>query len=675
MARRKKKPTDPFAERAPSSLDEDTAARRLVLPLAAWETVVFLADQLKATRGIEASASEIGAIAAEAGIDYVTAIPDRDLSDPSLVARRFVFRRETLDRFAQLGARFGKGQVEAAEAALMAGLQKVGPSRSNPDPGPGLLVALREWHHGEHARERAGMRPNPAGPEQRLRKTTANGVRWWVRAFGSHAVFPTPFATKAEALERAAMNEAMVKEHHGVTDADEDRVLAELAPKVKPKRAARTVKLSSLLDQGPPGGWGPDDRVLSNPLIAVVGNPGPSRRRGRGGRRDLSTVFNLSTGELRQYPMGAGEATAAADYQDNPHGRALTGSVLGHVRTGMWCGRAGECNADPMGKMWGRVLDTVHYAMVPLSKQQARGSGVASVTRDQWVKRFARGKSPGAQDKAWSDVLRFVAQGDAQGYGLAADRRPGWLDLNISNVYDAAWTEQPGTQHQLGLERERELLGRRYEGVELAGKIADREDHYDAQEWESAEGEEEIPGGSMDAYRAMLHAARHGDVAEHEEAGSVRAGRSNPQERTGKKPKETVHDVSEFKDHPGYKEALKDFEAFHGEGAEPTKVVVYSIPDGSSKETWEPVHSFLHETVETNYTVPRDMKQSNKNQGAHLDLYPDASPNSPGLWTHKHHRGKRGRTKVEYPVEIKHPFTQTTRKVLRGTVLDDWWHS
>jgi len=571
MARRKKKPTDTFAERAPSSLDEDTAARRLVLPLAAWETVVFLADQLKATRGIEASASEIGAIAAEAGIDYVTAIPDRDLSDPSLVARRFVFRRETLDRFAQLGARFGKGQVEAAEAALMAGLQKVGPSRSNPDPGPGLLVALREWHHGEHARERAGMRPNP--------------------------------------------------------------------------------------------------------LIAVVGNPGPSRRRGRGGRRDLSTVFNLSTGELRQYPMGAGEATAAADYQDNPHGRALTGSVLGHVRTGMWCGRAGECNADPMGKMWGRVLDTVHYAMVPLSKQQARGSGVASVTRDQWVKRFARGKSPGAQDKAWSDVLRFVAQGDAQGYGLAADRRPGWLDLNISNVYDAAWTEQPGTQHQLGLERERELLGRRYEGVELAGKIADREDHYDAQEWESAEGEEEIPGGSMDAYRAMLHAARHGDVAEHEEAGSVRAGRSNPQERTGKKPKETVHDVSEFKDHPGYKEALKDFEAFHGEGAEPTKVVVYSIPDGSSKETWEPVHSFLHETVETNYTVPRDMKQSNKNQGAHLDLYPDASPNSPGLWTHKHHRGKRGRTKVEYPVEIKHPFTQTTRKVLRGTVLDDWWHS
>jgi hypothetical protein len=571
MARRKKKPTDPFAERAPSSLDEDTAARRLVLPLAAWETVVFLADQLKATRGIEASASEIGAIAAEAGIDYVTAIPDRDLSDPSLVARRFVFRRETLDRFAQLGARFGKGQVEAAEAALMAGLQKVGPSRSNPDPGPGLLVALREWHHGEHARERAGMRPNP--------------------------------------------------------------------------------------------------------LIAVVGNPGPSRRRGRGGRRDLSTVFNLSTGELRQYPMGAGEATAAADYQDNPHGRALTGSVLGHVRTGSWCGRAGECNADPMGKMWARVLDTVHYAMVPLSKQQARGSGVASVTRDQWVKRFARGKSPGAQDKAWSDVLRFVAQGDAQGYGLAADRRPGWLDLNISNVYDAAWTEQPGTQHQLGLERERELLGRRYDGVELAGKIADREDHYDAQEWESAEGEEEIPGGSMDAYRAMLHAARHGDVAEHEEAGSVRAGRSNPQERTGKKPKETVHDVSEFKDHPGYKEALKDFEAFHGEGAEPTKVVVYSIPDGSSKETWEPVHSFLHETVETNYTVPRDMKQSNKNQGAHLDLYPDASPNSPGLWTHKHHRGKRGRTKVEYPVEIKHPFTQTTRKVLRGTVLDDWWHS
>jgi hypothetical protein len=390
-------------------------------------------------------------------------------------------------------------------------------------------------------------------------------------------------------------------------------------------------------------------------------------------------VFNLSTGELRQFSgMDAARATATADREDNPYSPAQTGSVLGHVRTGAWCGRgACEINADPMGKMWARVLDTVHYGMVQLSKQQARGSGIVSVTRDQWVKRFARGKSPGAQDKAWSDVLRFVAQVDAQGYGVSADRRPGWLDLNISNTYDAAWLEQPDTQHQLGLEREQQLLSDRYSGFELAGRIADREDHYEAQEWESDAGEDEIPGGSMDAYRAMLDAARHGDVAEQEEAGSVVAGargsRRNPQERTGKKPKEKLYDVSEFEDHEGFQEAFRDFERFHD--GEPTKIVVYEIDDGRKEQTWEPVHAFLHETVETNYTVPRDMKHSNKNQGANLDLYPDAAPNSPGLWTHKHHRGKRGRTRVEYPVEIKHPFTQTTRKVLRGSNLDDWWHS
>ena len=419
----------------------------------------------------------------------------------------------------------------------------------------------------------------------------------------------------------------------------------------------------------------PDDYGVYDAPAKKIVPRGRGKRPLKNGSCGGCPVFNARTGELRTFELDPASAVLAAHYQDNPYAAPATGQLYGHVRAGEWAAKYAEFNGDPMGKNWAKILDTVHFALTdPVqSKKQPHGTGVATLSREAWLTRFAKGKSKGAKDKAWHDLLAFAQGVDQKGYRMLAARRPGWIDLVISNVYDAAWLEQPDTQHQLGHAREQQLLRERYADYELAGKLADREDHWDAQEHDYDPDGNVIPGGSMEAYRSLLEEVRRGEVATQEETGSVSGRRRNPQEQVGPRPKEVEYDMASFRGHPGFSESAAVIDRFHD--ADPRRLVVFEVPDGKKKKTWEPVHAFLGLATETNYMVPDFMKSSNKHQGANPELYRGHPADDPGLWTHKHYEGKRGGRRVDLPVEVMHPFTNTTRKILRGSVIDGWWES
>jgi len=435
----------------------------------------------------------------------------------------------------------------------------------------------------------------------------------------------------------------------------------------------------------------------SNPLLAVVGNPGPSRRAPR--PQALTPVVNANTGEVRGYALNPHEATQAALAEDLGYVSGIpTAELCGgsHVRTGPWCAqaagmrrngkRAPRSSAGRSAARWAQILDVIHYARQELTGQQPRGVGIASITRQQWLDRFHRPpKKQGKQNKdmAWRKLNDFIDAQDARGAGLRALAAPGWLHLSINNVYDAAWVAQPGSIHQLGEEREREVLGRSYEGFELEGRLADRADFWsDFGSRYSADDPEEFafPGGSQESYQEILAQERVLRTG-HELAPGEGSGRlageetyaANPQEKTAKRPKEVEVDLWEYEDLPGFDASWDHFKDFHE--SEPTRMVIFEIEDGSDEEHWEPVHSYLHDVIETNYTVPNTMTESNKHQGGNPDLYPGHPQSDPGLWKHKHFSGTRGGRRVDLPVEARHPFTMTTRKVLRGTALDRWWES
>jgi hypothetical protein len=144
----------------------------------------------------------------------------------------------------------------------------------------------------------------------------------------------------------------------------------------------------------------------------------------------------------------------------------------------------------------------------------------------------------------------------------------------------------------------------------------------------------------------------HSSVAGGKAPATVGRNRSGkPPEKKGRPPKVTYMTLSEARQRPELATQLaeKRFDRFHD--ADPsTKVAIYHLPDGKSDTTWANMHVALGIVPETRYSVPW---QSNK-AGA--------------LWKHPHPEG-------EEPLEVLDPLTDTTKKILRGTVIDDWWHS
>jgi len=387
--------------------------------------------------------------------------------------------------------------------------------------------------------------------------------------------------------------------------------------------------------------------------------------------------YNARTGEVRAFHgLSPAQATQRAAYEENPHHPVPTIPVLNHVRTGDWCAHTGRLeNArdrkdEALALWWARMLDTVTVALTQYARQQG-GMGIASMTRAQWLDRFAQGKSKGAQDKMWSDLLKWLREQDAAGYAIRATNRPGWLDLNISNTYDAAWLANQGTLHQRGLPRERELLRQRYAGIELAGRIADREDFWDELDYDEESGDPEL---SESEYRESLEYERQSRLAAQGGTGSVQ-GRDNPHERTWRRPAEQEYDVDEFRDHPQFDAAWNDVVEFHGGSYEPSRVTVYEVDDGKAEETWAPMHAYLHELEDLTYTVPD--RRSNKHQGAHPDDYPSSLRGEPGLWVHKF-KGKVGagpRSKLARPIVAKVGGAQALTTIPRGGGISDWYHS
>jgi hypothetical protein len=387
--------------------------------------------------------------------------------------------------------------------------------------------------------------------------------------------------------------------------------------------------------------------------------------------------YNARTGEVRSFPGGPAEATQRAAYEENPHRPVPTVPILNHVRTGDWCARTGrEANprdrkGEKLALWWSRMLDTITVALTDHPLQQG-GMGTASMTRAQWLDRFARGKSKGAQDKMWSDLQKWIRQQEAKGYAIRSTQRPGWLDLNINNTYDAAWLDNEGTHHERGLGRERELLAEHYSGYDLAGRLADREDYWADLVYDEEESDPEI---SEEDYRLALEGERQSRLAAGVGAGSFEGRESNPHERTWERPREQDYDIDEFSDHPGFSEAMEDLNEFHGSDYEPDRVTVYEIDDGSDEETWAPMHSYLHELEDLTYTVPD--KRSNKHQGAHPEDYPSSLRGEPGLWVHKF-RGEVGagrRAKLARPIVAKAGGAQALQIIPRGGGVADWYHS
>lgn len=389
--------------------------------------------------------------------------------------------------------------------------------------------------------------------------------------------------------------------------------------------------------------------------------------------------YNARTGEVRVYRGTAAQATQAAAYEDNPHRPVPTIPLLNHVRTGDWCARAGalenprDRKGEKMSLWWSRMLDTIQAALVQHPQQQS-AAGIASLTREQWLNIFAPSKSKGARDKMWSDLLKWMKQQEAKGYGIRATKRPGWIDLNVSNTYDAAWLENQGTLHAGGQEREAELIRRHYSGFEQAGRLLSSEDAWDDLDYDVEAQDPEI---DLETYRAELESLRQSRLAAGGGSGSVQGWESNPHERTWERPYEQDHSIDDFRDHEGFDAAWDDLVEFHGGEYEPDRVTVFEVDDGSDEETWAPMHAYLHELEDLTYTVPDT--RSNKHQGVRPEEYPSSlrGEHNPGLWKHKF-RGKVGagrRAKLARPIVAKLGGAQALQIIPRGGGVSDWYHS
>lgn len=366
-----------------------------------------------------------------------------------------------------------------------------------------------------------------------------------------------------------------------------------------------------------------------------------------------SLVFNAYSSETRWYPLPPTEAAATALLEDLPgHPLPPAAEVAGHVRVGPWFAKL-TANPKKRGRpspFWHQLLDTIRYSLYDLQNQQT-SPGIASITASQWQKfypriRAGKGKVTAASaEKAWKRFLKQIREQDRAGAGIEAAKQSGWLHINVANAFDAAW-RATGELHELGERRELELApGRRSEIEESYAWL--EEAPPPVGEW-IPEGYEAF--GGVEAFESAKRAARRA-VAPAVHPGRIGVS-ANPQERKKKPPRVTKHRLDEFEDHPGYDESWDKFERFHD--SDPGEVDVWEIEDGSDEETWAPVHWAMHEDLETRYVVPWE---SNKDQN---------------YWVHKH-RSSKG---VQRPLRVGHPFQEdTTMTILRGSVVDDWWHS
>lgn len=394
-----------------------------------------------------------------------------------------------------------------------------------------------------------------------------------------------------------------------------------------------------------------------------------------------TTVANLYTGEHRFYPLSPAEAVQAASAHDGTPFRAT--SVAGHVRAGAWVARdAGSVASNPrVDSFWYQLLDTVHYALHgDVSTKPSRG--VATITAREWIALFpglrsetGPGRRPGstsgkashaAAEKAWNRFLQRVREEDEHGAGIRLPSDPGVFRASVANAYDAAWRAMPGQPHpygeqweQLLLERDDRAVKSMPPGLERARARRAAQERRVAQHGlyqELAEPSEhdpmehEIPGGSMDAYEEIRRAVRAArEVSAPRAELEERENKSRrPKEPRAKPPKSKKISLEEAEKIEGYSEALKAYRKFHG--TDPTEVEVFYLPDGKKGERMEPVHAALHHTIETNYVVPWE---SNKKDT---------------LWIHEHPEGGE-------PLEVYDPRTKTTRKILRGSIVKDWWFS
>jgi hypothetical protein len=173
-----------------------------------------------------------------------------------------------------------------------------------------------------------------------------------------------------------------------------------------------------------------------------------------------------------------------------------------------------------------------------------------------------------------------------------------------------------------------------------------------------------IPGGSREAYDAIRRKVREeGQLVDARPVLMSELANANPGKKQvdrtprGKKPKVTRYSIEEAQ-RLGYAEGLDKadpkFKKFHHTDPD-DEIAVYAIDDGKKKVTVRNVHVPLGLVPESVYITPGPDEQDGFT----------SNKNGP-LWVHEHEEGSE-------PLEVMDPETGLPTKILRGTVISDWW--
>lgn len=133
-------------------------------------------------------------------------------------------------------------------------------------------------------------------------------------------------------------------------------------------------------------------------------------------------------------------------------------------------------------------------------------------------------------------------------------------------------------------------------------------------------------------------------------------GRRRNRDSKWKTPPDTFEiPLEEIAGNPTFPVADKKYKRFHQ--IEPTKAVLFRIPDGKTEVTRDPdIHVVLHETLETPYRVTWPSQKRG------------ADPGNPIVWFHEHPEGGR-------PLKVLNPRTGITSDLGGSYVVDDYWYS
>lgn len=366
--------------------------------------------------------------------------------------------------------------------------------------------------------------------------------------------------------------------------------------------------------------------VLSNPLLAIVGNPG------RKGHEVHPLAFEARDRYLADLHEPGHED--AAEYWRGQAGAFFTGNPP--FRAGdqvTWSPEALELGIGRPGQVM-QVLSQVHSVSGSHSRVMTK-NGRSRMVNNWEIVSIQEARNPRGQElehhcRSAQDRVRRAREDEEFGHLHQAH-------AHMEAAYHCC--SNPPNPEELGV--------------------------LDAVLAEIDEAEESLFAGLQGAAGSARKAvAGFGKTGSVKGKAKVRAKKVQKNSKAkADKPRKKRYSLEEArKKFKGFDKAITAYRRFHDR--EPGHVDVYELEDGESVVTVDDVHAALHRTLETNYVVP-DGWDSNKN-GA--------------FWKHEHIEGAMGgkidlQKRIEdLPLEVFDVKRNRTIKLPNGRwYLSDWW--